>query len=116
MEITHIGTVLVDLNVRSGPGTSYPQSLPPLGILRKNDVVDGQWDEAGTQWFHFEKITRADGTVEMFTAWASAVNGMSANPPYIRVEAVTTPPPSGPAQIEIIYDPAAVEITLTPQP
>lgn len=115
MNITHIGTVLVDLNIRSGPGTIYTQALPPLGILRKDDVVRGQWDETGTQWFHFDEIVRKDGTSELWTAWASAVNGTSATPPYMKVEPYTEPPPpTGKAQIEIVYDPGAVEITLTP--
>lgn len=106
METTHIGTVLLDLNIRSGPGTSYPQSLPPGGILHKDDTLFGQWDKNGTQWFHFDRIVRATGTEEAWNAWCSAVNGEAPDPPYVRVEPYShpTPDPTGTVWVQAMVE------------
>lgn len=92
---THQGTVTVtSLRLRTGPGTTYPESYPPLGGLRLNDTIFGEWDKDSTQWFNFARIVRADGTEEKFTGWCSALRG-DQDAPYVRVEVIpTTPPPT----------------------
>lgn len=96
------GTVLITgLNVRSGPGTSYPEKHPPLGTLKKDDQVFGLWDNPGTQWFHFGRILRADGTEEIWDAWASAIRGTDPTPPYMKVENYTPPPVGTKTHIEM---------------
>lgn len=99
---THQGLVQLDLNVRSGPGTTYPQKLPPLGLLHKGDVVYGVLDSA-TQWFHFDRIVRVTGVPETWDAWASA-----ASTTYMHVSAYTpAPPPAATTSLlEVTWDAA----------
>lgn len=104
MTETHEGLVKTDLNVRAGPGVSYAQKLPPGGYLRVGDRVYGVLD-AATKWFHFFRIVRTGGVVEVWDAWASAVDER-----YMIVSPLASLP-----EIEIVYDPSAVKVTLRPQ-
>lgn len=96
---THLGNVITaSLKIRTGPGTTYPETYPPQGGLRSGDQIFGEWDKNATQWFNFGRIKRANGTEETFTGWCSAVRGDQPDAPYVRVEPIT-PPPAGPLPI-----------------
>jgi Lyzozyme M1 (1,4-beta-N-acetylmuramidase) len=63
-----IGTVTVaTLNIRSGPSTSNAD----IGDLLRDDQVIGELDPV-TNWLHFGKIIRVNGTQENTDGWALA--------------------------------------------
>jgi GH25 family lysozyme M1 (1,4-beta-N-acetylmuramidase) len=64
--INKIGMVATDvLNIRSGAGINY--SI--INTLNRGDKVFGELNSE--DWFHFEKIERANGTIEYLNAWCS---------------------------------------------
>ena len=87
------GTVVAtSLKIRSGPGTTYPEKYPPLFGLKTGDKVYGDLDPV-SNWFHFNEIHRVTGQTEIFDGWSSAVGWDSANPQYMTVKTLATPPP-----------------------
>lgn len=74
------GTVLVDLNIRTGV---YPN--PIIGLLKVGDKVYGNTDPA-SGWLIIQRIIRVDGTREDSAGWCSG------SPSYITLVDYTPPP------------------------
>ena len=92
---THEGTLNINgLSIRTGPGTQYPYSWPPLGSLKLNDKVYGELDVA-TSWIHFGRIVRANGVTEVWNGWSSAAN-YATTAPYMTLRVLPVEPPVEP--------------------
>jgi len=73
------GTVLVDLNIRTGV---YPAAI--IGLLRVGDKAYGTLDPT-SGWLIIQWILRVDGTREDFAGWCSG------NPSYIKLVDYSVP-------------------------
>lgn len=85
------GVILAGLNIRTGPGVSYAD----IGDLKFGDAVFGDLDTV-SNWFHFNKIIRKTGVVEIVDGWASATS-----PAYMTiVDIPTSSDPNNPNTVE----------------
>lgn len=67
------GTVLVDLNIRTGV---YPATI--IGLLKVGDKAYGTID-SDSEWLIIQWIVRKDGSRENFSGWCSG------SPSYIKL-------------------------------